>query len=379
MAFQSTNRLPHLLSPQAYWTEEAYRSEQEQLFSDTWHFVGTQAELSRPGDFLTCQVAGHPIQVRNFDGEIVALSNVCAHRHALISSEACGNSQRMHCQYHGWEYGSDGCTRKIPQPKNFVPFEDQGFRIPVHRAESIGQLVFVNLASDAEPLSEWLGDFAGHLATAFGDQWKLTLNWSPEYAANWKVPVENSLESYHVPNVHPETFKEDPGADRSEHTLLAKRTSMETKLPFAPHSRIDAIIQNLETRIVRWLGHQPTEAYSQHHVFPNLLFSFTDTISLIQAVTPSGPDSCRAIVRQFSRQAESRGALKGMLGRGWGRFKAEVTRKILKEDRQMFRSIQQGLRSSSQQGVLGICEERIHAFQEDLVRRIPALNSSDPS
>ena len=36
---------------------------------------------------------------------------------------------------------------------------------------------------------------------------------------NWKVPIENTLEAYHVPLVHPNTFRENPGSERATHVL----------------------------------------------------------------------------------------------------------------------------------------------------------------
>src|SRR5580704_8589668 len=129
----SDSRLPHVLPPSAYWSEDFSQAETAALFQKGWHLVGTTAELSRPGDFLTCVLFGIPIQVRNFDGELHALSNVCAHRHCLISGRTAGHSEHLQCQYHGWEYDATGRTRRIPEPKEFVPFDRDAARLPVYR------------------------------------------------------------------------------------------------------------------------------------------------------------------------------------------------------------------------------------------------------
>ena len=115
--FLSSERLPHVLSPASYWSEPHYRRELEALLASAWHLVGTLDDFQQPGSFVTCELFGHPIQVRNFDGQLVAASNVCAHRHCLISSQRCGQSERMTCQYHGWEFGPDGYTRRIPEAR----------------------------------------------------------------------------------------------------------------------------------------------------------------------------------------------------------------------------------------------------------------------
>ncbi len=337
----------------------------------TWHVVGTTAELARPGDFITTDIAGVAIQVRNFDGEIRALSNVCSHRHCLISSKRAGHSSRMRCQYHGWEFHADGRTGRIPEPKNFVPFDREKLRLPAYRVAKVGQLVFVNVDPDAPTLVDFLGqDFYDFLEQRFGNPWKASLRWHPEYPANWKVPIENSLEAYHVPAVHPNTFKVDPGEEKSEHLLLDNRTAFFAKLPFCPHSTIDAFFQRSEGRVVSWLGYADTQQYSQHHVFPNLLFSFTDAMSLCHTIMPTSPTGSRAVVRQFGRAPTAGRQFLQPVAWLWSRLTASLNKHILKEDLAMFRSIQSGLERSPHSGVLGRCEERLHAFQQYMTKEI---------
>ncbi len=159
-------------------------------------------------------------------------------------------------------------------------------------------------------------------------------------------------------------LKVDPGEDKSEHLLLPHRTSFSAKLPFCPHSRIDALFQGSEGRVVRWLGHEETQNYSQHHVFPNLLFSFTDAMSLCHTIMPTSPTSSRAVVRQFGRQPVAGRGYMRPIAWLWSRLTATLNKHILKEDLTMFQSIQHGLEHSPHTGILGRCEERLHAFQQ---------------
>jgi hypothetical protein len=122
------------------------------------------------------------------------------------------------------------------------------------------------------------------------------------------------------------------------------------------------------------LGHQPTNSYWQHHVFPNLLFSFTDAISLANCILPTGPTSCSATVFQFGRLPLRNGTIKRVWAKLWARLSAGITKKILVEDLEIFGSIQAGLRASSQPGILGRCEERIHHFQEFLLAQVDSNN-----
>lgn len=366
--FLSPGCLPHLLAPRAYWCPDHYELEKRKLLASAWHLVGTTAELARPGDFLTCDLLGTPVQVRNFDGQLRALSNVCAHRHSLLTDRARGNSLTMRCQYHGWEYGPSGTTRRIPSPENFVPMPAERPCLPTYPLETAGQLVFVRLSREGPGLGEHLGPLHTLCVQRFGERWRSFLAWEPEYEANWKVPVENSLEAYHVPFIHARTFKEDPGEGRSAHWLGPGHTSFKTRLPFA-HSRVDEWFQRCESWVTRRLTGQSSGDYWQHHVFPNLLFSFTDAVSLCQCVLPTGPATCRAVVRQFSPRKPFGSPLEGGLSRTWGALKGAITRQILDEDRVIFKSIQRGLTASPHPGLLGRCEERIHSFQEYVLAR----------
>lgn len=365
--YQSSTRLPHLAPPRWYYAPEHYQREINALFLPGWHLVATRDELANQGDFITCDLLGRPLQVRNSEGEIRAYSNICAHRHCLLTSQARGNSPRLRCQYHGWEYDRHGRTARIPEPKNFAPIDRAALRLPEHRVESCGQLVFVSLDSSAPPLIEALGPWGDECAERFGGGWRRHLSWAPEYAANWKVPIENSLEAYHVPSIHPRTFREDPGERRAEHTLGERSTSYRTQLPFSPHNRLDAWYQNFEARLLGWLGVESTRRYRQAHVFPNLLFSFTDTVSLCHAVVPTSPTTCRAVIRQFGRDDAHWAGWHRALAAVWGRLGAKITKTILLEDMALYADIQRGLSASPHVGVLGRCEERIHAFQRYLV------------
>jgi phenylpropionate dioxygenase-like ring-hydroxylating dioxygenase large terminal subunit len=362
--FVNTTSLPHLLTPADYFSVEQHDRERQAIFGTAWHLVGTTDELSRDGDFLTVDVLGQSVQIRNFAGQCVAFSNVCAHRHCLLTHEHRGNSSQPRCQYHGWEYRADGRTARIPQAKNFAGINRDTLRLPIYRVETCGQLLFVSLEPEGQGLPEFLGPLYETCKQRFGPPWSLFLRADTDYPVNWKIPVENSLEAYHVPYIHPQTFGEDPGDARSQHVLNERNTSFGTQLPFDAHSRIDNWFQRGEAWFLRRLGLQPTGEYWQHHVFPNLLLSFTDAVSLCHAVVPTGPASSRAIVRQFGLNGTGCPAGAQILAAGWGRIAAQITRRILLEDQALYPDIQAGLKCSSHAGILGRCEERIHRFQQ---------------
>jgi len=368
--FHSPSVLPHLIAPSAYRDDAWADRERGGLLASAWHLVGTQSELKHPGDFLTTELLGVPLQIRKFEGQLIAISNVCAHRHCLISSLPRGNSASMRCQYHGWEYGADGYTRKIPCAKDFAPIDREQLRLPRYNVETCGDLIFVRLAESGIGLMDFLGPIVPKILAGFGQESRCFLRWQVCYDANWKVAIENSLEAYHVASVHPATFGSDPGEKRSEHILEDRHTAFGTDLPFA-HSKLDLTFQRCEGWVMKRLGRIPTRRYWQHHVFPNLLCSFTDAISLVHCVVPTGTTRSISLVYQYGPCPMPVGA-KRVLARIWGFLEAACTKRILQEDIEMYPKIQQGLNASQQRGTLARSEERIHRFQEFLSQQLQA-------
>ena len=363
----SAGRLPHLLAPRSYHAPDAADLELESVFARAWRLVGTVDELSEPGRFLTRTLSGKPIIVRNFDGKIRALSNVCAHRHCLITGRASGSAPALRCQYHGWEYGADGVLTHAPDAGQFAPFDDDRPALTAYPTALCGKLIFVALEPPACSLEDFLGPLYAECAERFGADWRPSLRRDDGAGANWKVAIENALESYHVPQVHAGTFGDDPGEARSEHLLLSNRTEFLTDLPFAAKSRSARIIHAVEAGLLRACGRASPRAYRHVHVFPNLLFSFTDFHSIVQAVEPAGPALSQSLVRQYSVCAQAWPVWGRLAAKAWSRVGAAVVGRILDEDLKLYPQVQQGLEGSDRQGVLGRCEERIHAFQHWLL------------
>jgi len=364
--YQATTGLLHLLSPTDYCDPSAFRLEFKRILRPAWHLVGTKSQLSSSGQFITCQLLGKEIYVRNFDGNLRVFANVCAHRHCMIQSVPEGKSETMQCQYHGWEYGEDGATRKIPCAKDFAPLDRSQLRLPSYRVDSCGELVFVSLVHEGVSLQDFLGEAYEVMSERFSSDMKQNYRKSFEYDANWKVAIENSLEAYHVESVHPETFRSSPGEERTEHHLGSQYTSFTTDMPFAVSNRTDLAYQKAEGWFVKKLGREPKRRYSQHHVFPNLLFSCTDAISLVHSVRPISVNRSESICIQFGLSPKSSKFAQKKLAGLLGKAEAMIINRILKEDVAMYPVIQRGLEVSSHPGMLARSEERIHAFQQYL-------------
>ena len=143
--YQSLVSFQAPLDPRSFFAEDAHALESRSLIETTWQLAGLASSIRQPGQYLSTQLGSVPVVVRNFDGELVALRNVCAHRHCQLVSSALGQSEKLKCPFHGWEYGADGRTRRIPAPKNFPDFDRERYRLAAFQLERCGDLLFVRV------------------------------------------------------------------------------------------------------------------------------------------------------------------------------------------------------------------------------------------
>src|SRR3989338_4808045 len=68
-----------------YTSAEFLEQEQRHIFAHDWLCACRAETLPNAGDYLTMKIAGEPILVlRDRDGEIRAMSNVCRHRMSTL-------------------------------------------------------------------------------------------------------------------------------------------------------------------------------------------------------------------------------------------------------------------------------------------------------
>ncbi|OED42726.1 hypothetical protein AB833_05710 [Chromatiales bacterium (ex Bugula neritina AB1)] len=190
--------------PAAYYrSEEFLQLELEQLFRRQWICLARQEEIGKPGDFVVRDLAGESVLlVRQDNGSIHALSNVCLHRGTLIA-EGSGNTRRFVCPYHAWTYSTAGELLRMPLVERS---ECRNLRLPEFRCEIWGGFVYVNLDQNAASLSPQLEGLSALTRNYHMEE--MTLSYSAEqvWPVNWKCLAENFMEGYHLSHVHQETL-----------------------------------------------------------------------------------------------------------------------------------------------------------------------------
>lgn len=363
--FHHDRALEHVLKPQAYSDARNFDREIKHLFRPAWHFAALQRDLAREGSQVARDVAGVPVVIRNEGGELRAFLNVCAHRHCMIVREGCSQAKALRCQYHGWEYGHDGRLTHLPDGRSFKGLEARQIALDSVRVETLGPLVLVNLDAHATGFLDALGDFGEELVRFFGDH-RVIRVWSTDHAVNWKLIAENAVESYHVPLLHPGSFRDFRAPELHEHTLHPNYTRYLDLKPW------ENDVVGLGARLLaRVLLRKPTmRRFTQAHVFPGLLLYYGDLVSTLIALEPLGPTSTRHIAISFVPRGIRGGALLRPLQDAFGFVFTTMGERILREDMKAWPAIQHGLDHSRAAGVLGAREERVYAFQRWVAERL---------
>lgn len=194
--------MPRALAARWYSDHDQYQNERRAIWGSEWLMFGVTAELSRPGQYVADEIAGYPLLVVvDPQGQLRGFHNVCPHRAGVIQWPGCGQTGNLVCRYHGWAFSWDGSLKSARDFGDTPTPDDHSLRSI--RVETWGPLVFVNLDENAPSLASTLGsldtavrqhDFA---AFTYGRRLVRTLE------CNWKTYVDNYLEGYHVPLLHP--------------------------------------------------------------------------------------------------------------------------------------------------------------------------------
>lgn len=180
---------------------------EESLFRRSWQLVGAVAALAEPGSYVTTRAGREPLLLVNDGGTLRGFYNVCRHRAGPVAT-GCGRATRLVCRYHGWTYDLAGRLLRAPEMEGSREFVPGRFSLEPIALHALGPLLFAALDSSTPPFDEYLPGVATRCAPL--DLGRLRHVQTREYpvAANWKLYVDNYLEGYHIPRVHPALDRE---------------------------------------------------------------------------------------------------------------------------------------------------------------------------
>jgi choline monooxygenase len=369
--FLSDTHLPQILPPAAYVDDAWFKAECEGPLARSWHLVATTADVPAVGDFVTLRLLGRPLLVSHTEAGPRVFLNVCAHRLAQLTSAPSGRMCRLKCQYHGWEFDADGSTRKIPDAPGFRPLERGQFGLSRLETATCGRLIFARFARTGPTLTEFLGAEKECMEVAFAADSQPAASLETEVEANWKLVVENNLESYHVGEVHARTLGPMPDEKDCRHELTKNQSVFE-----APGD-VPGVLGSLQRGLLAGLGFPVTRRYRHCLLLPNLTWSRVDGLSAILTFEPLSATRTRLTLRGFFPPRVSHAPLRGWLLRQMLKVQMAFWKRVWEEDLQLYPTIQAGLASPDLPGtgLLSRREERVHHFQVWLRNRTGPVGS----
>ncbi|TDR14643.1 aromatic ring-hydroxylating oxygenase subunit alpha [Marinicella litoralis] len=172
------------------------------VLHNSWQLAAHNSQLGEVGDYVVHEFADLPIIVVNTGEGIKAFHNVCRHRAGPLALKN-GHAKTLMCKYHGWNYHLNGQLKSAPEMQTTPGFSVCDHRLPEVQLDQWQGLIFVALKSNVPPLQEWVTGIAETITPIDIAQMKFYRRDEFILDCNWKVYVENYLEGYHLPHVHP--------------------------------------------------------------------------------------------------------------------------------------------------------------------------------
>ncbi|WP_220277863.1 aromatic ring-hydroxylating oxygenase subunit alpha [Streptomyces himalayensis] len=198
-----------ILPASAYTDQKVFDTERQQIFESRWVWAGFTHWVAEPGSSRPVSVAGRPLLlVRDREGTLRVFHNICRHR-GIVLSEQPSTRGRLRCPYHFWTFNLDGSLCGTPywdRTKGSGPepeVRDRLGLLPVPHSEWAG-MVFVHLGEPTDSAEELLAPLAERWAPYDLTSLHLAEERRYDVDANWKLVVENFLDFYHLPFVHPQ-------------------------------------------------------------------------------------------------------------------------------------------------------------------------------
>jgi phenylpropionate dioxygenase-like ring-hydroxylating dioxygenase large terminal subunit len=199
---------PMEFDTRSYYDPETAELERRLIFTRVPLIGAHSSELPNTHDFVRTQLPNNEVLlVRQPDGSVRGLVNVCRHRGARLVEQPSGNNRVFSCRYHGWAYNADGALRGISHANTFgdVDLNCLGLiSVPVEERHG-----FVWVVDDPEgtiDVAEWLGpDLDSSLASMELEKYVCYRSDVFDEPVNWKAQVDGQVDTYHISFLHAKT------------------------------------------------------------------------------------------------------------------------------------------------------------------------------
>ncbi|WP_371225405.1 aromatic ring-hydroxylating oxygenase subunit alpha [Roseovarius sp. 2305UL8-3] len=321
--------------PAEFYTSPKFLEiEIEEVLRREWMCVGHVGELRNPGDFFTTELLGEELLVvRDTDGVVRILSNVCRHRGNRVA-EGSGNARKFICQYHTWTYDTTGALKVAPMMRKQPSFDQSKCGLPEFASEIWKGWLFVNLDGLAAPLAPRLEGLSEVIHNYHQEDRHLVFMEEDVWACNWKALFENFMEGYHLSATHLTTLH-----PITPTKLCKKMRSGEGWTGY--HAYYDPDYPP------RGPFHPDLTEDEKHNspmygIYPNLMVGMGTDFTLFMIIRPDGPDKVRIRWGVTGQKDEpTSGATRGYV---------DLCRAFNVEDKEKLEILQKALRTRGYHG-----------------------------
>ena len=313
--------------PSEHYTDEGLFETQRNTIRSSWQFVGSSEQFTSavsPLPHLDVLLS-EPLIRTNDDGDVRVLSNVCTHRGMVMCHEET-NRKTILCPYHGRTFGRNGQVKHMPGFDQALNVPSAADHLPSFRMQGWKGFEFMTMGAEIDlhdllrPVEERVGWFLHGLEyTPERDR-----NW--DINAHWMLYVDNYLEGFHIPFVHPELNDalDTKGytTECFEHAVLQVGLAAEGEACFdLPEDSVDAG-KNIAA-YYWWL-------------YPNLMLNVYPWGVSVNIVVPTGVGTTQVLFRSYVKRPD-------LLDQGAG---AELD-KVELQDQFVVENCMKGMRSAS--------------------------------
>jgi choline monooxygenase len=321
-------RLAQTLPGRFYRDPEVYDALKEKLLVPSWHWVGQAMELepnqARPFELLPGCLDEPLLLLKDKAGELRCMSNVCTHRGCVIQTQP-GECRALRCGYHGRRFEQDGRFKHMPgfeETENFPRPEDS---LPAISTGTVCGALFASLAP-SQSFEEWSAPLHPLLERLPEAEFEFDASRAASYvvSSHWALYVDNFLEGFHIPYVHPGLAQTLVDDDYENH--LFPTGTLQIGIARAGEPAFEA-----QHRIAG--EERPVAAY-YYWLTPTTMFNFYPWGLSVNVLEPLGVDSTRVHFKPYVWRPEHMDA-------GAGANLDSVQR----EDEDVVERVQRGLKS----------------------------------
>ena len=260
-----------------YGDETVAELERSAVFASAWQLVGHASQVAKPGEYFTTSIGKVPlILCRDNQNVIRGFHNVCRHRGGPLACDA-GSAEHFRCHYHGWQYGLNGQLLEATDFGDAEHFSADRIHLRAVAVHEWRGLIFAHPGQTAispefpQALEAMLGDHHPLETYRFAHRETYRLK------CNWKIYVDNYLEGYHVPELHP---------------------GLNAQLEFSQYTTDvfgECSVQHSPLRSTITRGGAATGTAVYVHLFPNQMLNCLPGRLQTNRVVPVSPSECDVV------------------------------------------------------------------------------------